>query len=313
MSVKVAVIRGGNSAESAVSLVTAKEVSAALSAGGYEVSEFDLDQSLPEKLLRAQPAAVFPAVHGAPGEDGSLQGLLEILGIPYVGSAVLASAVAMNKFTAKLLFQLANLPVTNSYLVSEGDDLEQAVAAIKSKLDAPPFMVKPNTEGSALGASRVFDSSELRPALERAISFGGEALVEEFIEGREMTVGILEEDGGCRALPLIEIHSKKDWYDYEARYTPGMSVHDCPANVPPEVGAELERIALQSHRVLGCRDMSRADFILTPGNSAYLLEVNTLPGMTPTSLFPDAAKAAGISFIQLMDHLIKRALQRRAQ
>lgn len=311
MSDKVAVVKGGHSAEHEVSLVTAREVATALRESGYEVIELELDEHLPEKLLQTQPATVFPAVHGAPGEDGSLQGMLEIMGISYVGSDVLASALAMHKATAKQLFQMAGLPITGSHLMREGDDLEATVAAIKEKLGEPPYMVKPNTEGSALGATRVFDAGELRPAIERAVSPGKEVLIEEFIEGREMTVGILEEDDGYRTFPLIEILSKKDWYDYEARYTPGMSEHICPAEVPPEVAAELARISLEAHKVLGCRDLSRADLILTSSNDAYLLEVNTLPGMTPTSLFPDAAKVAGISFNSLMDHLIKRALRRR--
>ncbi|MBI4236955.1 MAG: D-alanine--D-alanine ligase [Deltaproteobacteria bacterium] len=308
MKIKVAVVMGGPSPECDVSLVTGAGVAEALRGLGYDVIEFLLNKNLPIVLQHANVDVVFPALHGPLGEDGCLQGLLEILEIPYVGSSVLGSALGMNKYVTKRMLSAVKVPTPKGLMFHVGDDLTTFLAQIAEYVGGPSLMVKPNRQGSALGASRVFKEEDLRPAIERSVTLGGDALVEEFIVGKEITVGVLEKDGECIALPVIEIHAKKEWYDYEARYTPGMSVHDCPAKLSAEMRQRLQTFAIQVHRVLECRHLSRVDFVVTDQDQLYVLEVNTIPGMTPTSLFPEAAQAHGISFSDLVDGLVQGAL-----
>ena len=308
---KVGVVRGGQSAERAVSLVTGREVAAALRARGHEVVELELDDALPEALRAAAVEVVFPAVHGGIGENGVLQGCLELMGVPYVGSGVLGSALAMNKSVAKVLFTTAGLRCAQGLVVDRATGLDAGERAVRAALGPAPYMVKPNAEGSALGATRVFDDKELRPALEHALAVSPAALVEQFVTGREMTVAVLEIDGGPRALPPIEILSKKDWYDYDARYTVGLSDHVCPPEVSPGTLERLGDAGVRAHQALHCRDYSRMDCLLTDADEIVVLEVNSLPGMTPTSLFPDAARAAGYDFQTVVDHLVRQAAARR--
>jgi D-alanine-D-alanine ligase len=269
-------------------------------------------------------------VHGAVGEDGSLQGLLEVLGLPYVGSAPLASALAMHKDMARVHFQRAGLPVARGVALErrEGGEAGQggalaAVARARAEVGSA-VGVKPSSHGSAIGVAR-FDAAatdeDVARALEQVWAIDDVALVEHFARGREVTCGVIELDGqapgrghSTEALPPTEILSPGDpFYTYEARYAPGRSVHVCPAALDEEVGARVRRIAVEAHRALGCRDLSRVDFVVGDGDDAAaitLLEVNTLPGMTPTSLYPEAAAARGLTMPALCDALVRRAWAR---
>ncbi len=314
-SVKIAVVQGGPSSEAEVSRASAAGVTGALEEAGHRVERLELEPALAEKLRPKNDAAnydvVFPAVHGAVGEDGALQGLLEVLGIPYVGSDVLASAMAMNKAIARLVFASARLPIAHGVALTSGDAREHAKRARKDIGAA--VVVKPAASGSAIGVSR-FEASasdeEVARGIESAWKLDRTAIVESFVKGREITCSVLDAPTP-RVLAATEIASPMDaFYTYEARYAPGRSRHTCPA----ELGA-LEKlvheVAIAAHVALGCRDLSRADFIVTE-TEVVLLEVNTLPGMTATSLYPEAAAAAGLSFSALCDTLVKNAHTRGA-
>ena len=305
----VAILAGGNSAEADVSRRSAAEVHKALAALGHSSSLIELDRHCAATLLRTQPDVVFPALHGPPGEDGTVQGLLEILGLPYVGSGVRGSALAMDKAVAKSVFRSHNLPVNAERIVSRNADLETSVSEIEQAF-GNQVAIKPLNTGSALGVQLLPNGGDLYAALNAGLQFG-DCLVEPFIAGKEITVGVLHTATKLQAHPVIEIRTAADqWYDYENRYTPGQSEHIVPADLQPRVTAELQRIAVTAHSALGLRDLSRADFILDAADNITLLEVNTLPGMTPTSLYPDGAAALGLNFEELVDLLVRTAFAR---
>lgn len=255
------------------------------------------------------PDVVFPALHGPPGEDGTVQGLLEILGVPYVGSDVHGSAIAMDKAIAKALFQRHGLPVCPDVIVQPDQDLHAAAADIEQRL-GQRIAIKPLNQGSAIGVQLLPEGGDIQKALTASLQHGP-CLVEPFIGGREMTVGVLQFGTEHTVHPVIEIRTpEKQWYDFEHRYTPGHSEHIMPAQVSRELTNQLQQIALTAHRCLGLRDLSRADFIVTEQGEVYLLEVNTLPGMTPTSLYPEGAAATGYPFEALVNALIQNAFQR---
>ena len=307
----IAVLKGGTSAEAAVSRMSAAEVVKGLVAAGHRATEVELDASCTARLLALAPDLVFPALHGPPGEDGTVQGFLEIMGLPYVGSDVHGSAVAMDKSLAKVAFRRAGLPVAEEVVVDAHGSAEAAAAAILATM-GDRVVIKPLRQGSALGITRMPDGGDLAAPIAAALRFGHGVLVEPFVAGREITVGVLDlYDHPPQALPVIEIRTATDqWYDYGNRYTAGSSEHVIPAPLPERLLADLQRIALAAHRVLGLRDLSRADFLVTQSDGIVLLETNTLPGMTPTSLFPDGAAALGIGFPELMDKLVRSALAR---
>lgn len=311
---RVAVLQGGPAAEAAVSRVSAAGVAAALRQRCAEVTCIELDDGLVDALRAFAPDVVFPALHGPPGEDGTVQGLLECLGYPYVGSGVRASACAMDKLVSKQIFRAAGLPLARDVVVRAGDDFTAAVARILDAL-GERVVVKPARQGSALGVTLVDDTAQLSEALKLALALDDVVLVEERIDGREITVGVLdvlEAAGSVTRLahPVIEILTPVgSWYDYAHRYTPGQSDHRVPAEVAEEVGRALQNVAVMAHDWLGCRDLSRADFVLAE-DRFVLLEVNNLPGMTPTSLYPDGARALGHDFESLTALLVRNALRR---
>ena len=313
-SLAVAVIAGGPSSEAEVSRTSARAVQNGLVEAGHRALVLELDRGLP-LALSAQPVdVVFPVTHGPLGEDGCLQGLLEVLGLPYVGSGVLASALAANKPEAKIQFERAGLPLSEGMLVLRGQDLRQACRGIREHLGAA-VVVKPAAGGSAIGVSRVRagDSDDvLRAALAHGLENDERVLVERFVAGLEVTCGVLEdEQGRASALPATLISSKaNDWYDFTSRYRAGGSEHRCPAPLPEAVFARVQDVAVRAHRAIGARDLSRVDFVVPADagpEGVVLLEVNTLPGMTSTSLFPEAAQVSGLSFSGLCDTLIRRA------
>jgi D-alanine-D-alanine ligase len=312
----VAVLQGGPSTEAEVSRASAKGVAAALQEAGHRVVRLEVDAFLSESLRTGGYDVVFPVVHGAVGEDGALQGLLEVMDLPYVGSDVLASALAMHKRIARVLFERANLPVARGLALPRGDS--RAAAARARAEVGPRLVVKPSAHGSAIGVTRLEESAtldEVARALETTWALDAFAIVEHFARGSEVTCGVLDL-GKPEALPPTEILSPNDpFYTYEARYAPGRSVHVCPAKLPPAVLARVQEVAVAAHVALGCRDLCRVDFIVGDESTGApdavtLLEVNTLPGMTATSLYPEAAGVKGLSMPALCGALVTVAHKR---
>jgi D-alanine-D-alanine ligase len=308
----VAVVQGGPVTEAAVSRASAASVARALEAAGHSVVRHELDAHLAEALRAGGYDVVFPAVHGAVGEDGSLQGLLEVLDLPYVGSGVLASALAMNKAYARRMFGLEGLPIANGLALGRGD-AKQAAARARSEIGAR-LVVKPASHGSAIGVARLSAGAtdhDVADALEAVWAIDDTAIVEHFAYGREVTCGVLDVDGEATALPPTEIFSPHDpFYTFEARYAPGRSRHECPARLGAPLLARVESVAVAAHRALGCRDLSRVDFVVGDegdDHAVILLEVNTLPGFTETSLYPEAAAVAGRPMPSLCDALVRAA------
>lgn len=310
-SLRVCVVSGGSSAEAGVSRKSGAEVAQALESSFSNVSRFELDSSLQQRLAEFRPDVVFPVLHGPPGEDGTLQGFLEMMCLAYVGSGVCASACAMNKYIAKQLFIAAGLPVVRDALLHrESTDVRRAAQQLYEQFPSG-LVVKPVDQGSAIGVSFAQRPADIEAALENCYAVSTAALVEEQIHGKEITAGILDLDRMV-PLPVIEIRPVGGWYDFEHRYAVGGSEHVIPAPLDADVYGRVQDIALRAHLALRCRDLSRADFLVTDEGVVKLLEVNTIPGMTPTSLYPDAARAAGISFEQLVCKLVLRAYSRRA-
>jgi D-alanine-D-alanine ligase len=300
----VAVLMGGWSAERDVSLRSGKACADALGRRGYRVTPIDVGRDIAATLTAANPDAALNVLHGRPGEDGTLQGLLEILGIPYTHSGVLASAVAMQKDTAKVLFRAAGVPVAEDRVVSR-------LEAAKAHVMAPPYVIKPVAEGSSVG---VFIVTEEHPNPPQELfrddwPFGDKVMVERYIPGKELTCAVL----GDRALDVIEIVPATRFYDYEAKYAAGGSRHLLPAPILPNVYQEVRRLSLAAHSALGCRGVSRADFRYDDRGTGKLicLEVNTQPGMTETSLVPERAAYAGITFDELVQWMVEDASTNR--
>ncbi len=306
---KIAVINGGDSAEAEVSRSSARGVIAALKENFSLVNSIELDVNIASTLSTFSPDVVFPILHGPPGEDGTLQGFLEILGYPYVGSDVHSSALAMDKIAAKQVFREADLPVADQCVIRREVAIADSVARITGQL-GESVVVKPASQGSAIGVTLIDNVNKLHDALVAAFEYDHRLLVEERIRGREITVGVIDTVDGTQPFPVIEITTPEgSWYDFEHRYTEGWSEHIMPADLPQQMTEELQRIAVAAHQSLGCRDLSRADFVVTD-KDIYLLEVNTLPGMTPTSLYPDGAKGYGLDFPDLCKCLVLRAANR---
>ena len=302
----IAVLAGGTSAERDVSLNTGAQVASALDSRGHRVTTLDpADPGFIEGLRAGGFDAVFICLHGRLGEDGTVQGLLEVLGIPYVGSGVLASALAMDKVMSKRVFVAEGLRTPPFVVVRAGEQVDHA--AISARVGAK-CVVKPASEGSSVGMSIVHEPEELPAAIELALRHDTVVLVEAFVAGTELTVGVIGNDE-LSVLPTLEVVPEHEFYDYESKYVPGMSRHIIPARVDEPLRAECQRVALTAHRALECRGMSRSDMIVTPEGDVYLLEVNTIPGMTRTSLLPEAACAAGIEFPELCERLVRLALE----
>ncbi len=301
---RVALLMGGSSSEREVSLKSGRQVEAALRRLGHDVAVIDPSTDGVEALVKAEPDVAFIALHGRYGEDGCIQGALETLGIPYTGSRVLASSVAMDKTISKVLFASANVP-TPPYVVVHASDTAAFTHARASSMGFP-CVVKPSSQGSTVGITIVKESPALAGALRLAFQYDPEAIVEKFVAGTEVTVGVLG-SRTARALPTMEIVPKNDFYDWDSKYTPGKSEHIIPARIPEAARAECERLAVLAHQSLKCRGYSRVDMIVQPTGDVWVLEVNTLPGLTEVSLLPDAARAEGVSFDQLMQLILESA------
>lgn len=336
----VAVLMGGRSEEREVSLSTGRMILSALDtskyyAYGVDTAIWDTDtygeeglEGVPESLhehgttslaplsavysTRAhtpRPDVAFIALHGRYGEDGTVQGFLELFDIPYVGSGVLASALAMDKIAARKILEYHGIRVPKGFEVANNDkDSESIVHRIQSDIGFP-VVIKPSKQGSTIGLSIAHSPEDVSSALELASSYDDQILVEEFVQGIEITVPVIGYKE-IEALPVVEIVPESGFYDYHAKYTPGATEEIVPARIPDVQYDHAQSLGILAHKALGCRDMSRTDMIVR-GNDIYVLEVNTIPGMTPTSLLPRSAQAAGIEFPELLDRLIGYALSRR--
>jgi D-alanine-D-alanine ligase len=298
MAKHVAVLMGGQSSERPVSLSTGEACAKGLEAAGYRVTRVDVGADIAHVLARLAPDVAFNALHGPQGEDGVIQGLLELLRIPYTHSGVRASALAMDKVLAKVIAASVGIPVATHVLATAK---EIATAHMLS----PPYVVKPVADGSSFGVTIVRDASAPRLFNADMRRFGEKLMVEEYIAGRELTSGVL----GDQVLGVIEIIPVgHDYYDYDAKYVEGGSRHVCPAKIPDDLRARIEDYTLRAHRVMGCRGSSRSDFRYDPATDRLIwLEVNTQPGMTPTSLLPELAGLKGYDFPALVSWLVEDA------
>jgi D-alanine-D-alanine ligase len=300
---RVAVVMGGPSSERDVSLATGGGVRKALERLGYDVRSLDFDERFVAAIGAFEPDVVFNALHGPGGEDGTVQGILEWLRVPYTGSGLRACALAIDKHLTKKLLSAEGLPTP----AWDTFDFEGGTLPLLPGSLNLPLVVKPRDEGSSAGVSIVRTHEEWSRAMIAISERRTTILAEEFVEGREFSCGVLFE----QALPVVEImHGEREFYDYEAKYAPGGSTHEVPAKIDHDLAHRLQMLALSTHRLLGMRDYSRTDFIVTAGRRPYILEINALPGLTPTSLFPDECAAAGISFDVLIDRLVRAALER---
>ena len=302
----VGVVMGGWSSEREISLATGNAVLGALGELGRRAVPFDLTRERVTELAAPPFDVAFLSLHGRYGEDGCVQGLLEAAGVPYTGSGVLASAAAMDKPTAKAIFRHHRIPTPPEILLDTADRGAVQAAVTFARRFGWPIVVKPSSEGSSVGVTVVSDPAALPGAIELAAAGGDRVLVERFVEGREITVGIL----GSTPLPPVEIRPRGGVYSWDAKYTRGMTEYLVPAPVTPGAAAVLASTALRAHRALVCRDYSRVDFRLDPEGRPWVLEINTIPGMTATSLLPKAAAAAGISFRELVGLILDGAISR---
>ena len=304
---KVAVLMGGTSAEREISNMSGTGVLAALRSQGVDAHAFDPAERELVELKREGFARVFIALHGRHGEDGTVQGALELLGIPYTGSGVMASAIAMDKVMTKRVWLAEGLP-TPRYVTLQRDRLDrERVVQIPDELGLP-LIVKPPHEGSSIGVTKVKGYSQMQDAVALAAQYDHEVLCEEFIEGDEVTCPVLGEGDGARALPVIRIVAPEGAYDYQNKYFTDVTQYLVPSGLPAAEEAEIQRIVVEAYRTLGCRGWGRADLMVRASDrKPFLLEINTSPGMTSHSLVPMSAKAAGMSYEQLCLHLIANA------
>ena len=305
----VAVVMGGPSAEEQISLSTGHAMASALRSKGYNVKEIRLvPHSFSEQVKESGADVVVIAVHGLYGEDGRLQSALEMMGIPYTGSGVLASSVSMNKLTAKRVFLGSNIPTPDYMFLHRRDRGKQdMIKAITDKFSLP-VVVKPVSQGSSLGVTIEKEISGLQKALDDAFQYDEEVLVEEYIAGQETSVCMMRlKDGSVKVWPVILIHPHAEWYDFNAKYSAGGVDHLVPAPLPEDITRTLKDISVKAFEVLGCAGVARTDCMVDKNGKCYVLEMNTVPGMTPTSLVPDAARAEGTDFGDLCEMILETA------
>ncbi len=294
---RIAVLALGLSSEREVSMRSGKNVLAALKRLGYKNAELiEVDEHIAEKLAKGKYDAAYNALHGKYGEDGCIQGILEMLKIPYTGSGVMASAICMNKeYTKRVLSTCKDIPLIKSVFVKKGDDVKNACKNLKY-----PLITKPVSEGSSFGMTKVNTEAELESAYKEALKFNDDVLIEEFINGFFITVGVLEKDGKSFATEILEIRPKNEWYDFEAKYTKGMSDFIVPsASLSDAATEKIKNLAVKAHETAGCRGVSRVDFMVKNDNP-YFLEINTSPGMTDTSDLPAQSAVMGIDYDNLV-------------
>ncbi len=305
----IGVLRGGQSGEREVSLRSGQGVLEALTRQGFDAVSIDPGSDLIGQLREAQVEVVFNALHGGPGEDGTIPALLDYAVIPYTGSGMVASALAMNKLLTKRLMRAASLPTPDFVHVTKQVDLNDQVSAVIDHLGLP-VVTKPLAEGSSLNVSISKDEDSLRQALDKLLEEYGEALVERFCGGTEIAVGVLGVGASLRALPVLEIVPHKEFYDYEAKYTKGLTELIAPARISPQATQNAQDIAVQTHQQLGCVGISRVDMHLDSAGQVWIHELNTIPGLTELSDVPAAAVAAGMSYDEVILEILASATTR---
>ncbi len=310
MKARIAVLMGGRSLERSVSLMSGRRVARALKEIGYDVITLDVDETLVPTLLSEKPALVYIALHGKDGEDGTIQELLQLMDIPYTGPGPLASIIGFNKVLSKELFMTNDIPTPRYFTLSSSTVEDMGASTLLpwawEKLGGP-VVVKPSAQGSALGVNIVNRPEDLSDALVSALGYDDRVLIEEYIEGCEVSVSVLG-NRKPEALPAVEVVPESGFFDFEARYSAGKTKYFVPARLSENIAAEVRRTALATHELLACKDLSRTDLIIGEGNVPYVLELNISPGMTETSLLPLAAEAAGLSFADLVEKLVKLSL-----
>lgn len=301
---KIAVLCGGMSSEAEISRRSGKGVFEALQRLGYKNAELvEVDKNISKKLQDGKFDYAYNVLHGKYGEDGCIQGILEILQIPYTGCGVMASAVCMNKeYTKRILSSCPEIPLAKSAFVRKGEDVMEKTKDLKF-----PVFTKPVSEGSSFGMTKVNSREELQAAYDEAVKYNDDVLIEEFIDGLFVTVGVLEQDGKNFATEILEIIPKNEWYDYESKYTPGMSEFILPAKFDEKLTAKIKEISVKAHETSGCRGVSRVDFMVSKDGIPYVIEINTSPGMTSTSDLPAQAKVMGISYDELVQIVLNGA------
>lgn len=302
---KVLVIYGGTSTEREISLLSGQAVAEGLEEAGYEVERFDLCKDNLTDLSHCHPDVVFPVLHGKGGEDGTIQGYLELLGLPYVGSKVAGSAICIDKILTKRMLRGANLP-TAPFVVCKPSEILNG-GGKSNDVIVPPCVVKASRQGSSIGTVIVKHEADLSKSLQEVAKYGDDILIEKFLAGMEISVPVMRIDQQVRALPIIEIIPASAYYDYHAKYTAGQSQHVIPARLSETTRKQVEEYAVKAYDVCQCDGVARIDFIVE-NEIPYILEINTIPGMTLFSLVPDSAKVAGYGFPQLVDLLVKTAL-----
>ncbi len=302
---RIGVIAGGVSAERDISLKSGSAVFRALETKGYDVILVDASDGVCERVIEEGVEFAFLALHGGWGEDGSIQGLFEVMGIPYTGSGVLASALAMDKVASKKIFRHHRLRVPPYMVVERGN----VAAGIVEPPFGPPWVVKPAREGSSMGVSITDSAEELGRALKEALLYGDRVIVEAFVRGKEVQIGLL----GSTVLGGVEVRPVRGFYDYLSKYTPGLTEYVLPPEIDEAVFEEAKDVALRAHEALGCEGATRVDLIVDEAGSSHLLEVNTIPGLTETSLLPKIAARAGYDFTSLVETMILDALGRRGK
>lgn len=297
---KVVVLMGGASSEREISLVSGKNILDSLRRSGIDAHALDVQDDIVEKLLKLQPDRAFIGLHGRGGEDGSIQGLLSYLNIPYTGSSVAASAITMDKSLTKLVWESTGFLTSRFRLVTT---LEAAIDVMEEY--GLPLCIKPKSNGSSVGVAKIIDPEQLAQAFNKAIIYDGAVLIEPWIEGREFTIGIM----GTVALPVIEIQPRRTFYDFDAKYNDSSTNYICPCNLAPIRENELQELAFNAFQVTGCRGWGRVDVIEDHLGNFWFLEINTVPGMTEQSLIPRAAKVLGFSFDEVVLEVLSYTLQ----
>ena len=302
---------GGSSTEAEVSRRSGGAILKALLSKGYPAVGMELNPpTFAEEIQKLRPAIVFNALHGKYGEDGVLQGTLDMLGIPYTGSGVRAAALTMDKLTAKRIFRAEGVATPRFLCIHESERDTQTAERVRAEFDLP-LVVKAPEQGSSIGVYIVTREEDVQPAMDEAFSYGNEVLIEEFIQGRELTVAVRGTSSHAEALPVIEITTTSGRYDYESKYTPGASTHIVPAEISEECTAAVQELAVRAFQACGCAGVARIDVMLSDAGEPYAIEVNAVPGMTATSLVPDAARAVGIEFPELCEEILAMAGYRR--
>jgi len=300
----IGVFMGGISAEREISLKSGKAIYQALKSSGYKVVTIDVGSDICRVLEDESIDIAFLALHGGHGEDGSIQGMLEVLKIPYTGSGVLSSALAMNKEASKKIFLHHNIPVPPFMVIPDKSSHVPNLSAIDFSL---PLVVKPVAEGSSVGVSIVREEEDVWPAFEKAIDYGPRVIIEQYIEGKEVHIGILNGN----VLGGVEVRPSLEFYNYEAKYTAGLTEYILPPEIDRNVYERSKEVALAAHTALGCKGATRVDLLIDAKGNSFVLEVNTIPGMTETSLLPKIAKLAGLSFLRLLEEILRGAIEEK--